>query len=298
MNSIPSGHQFGFRLRAWLSAWLLSLAAPAVLAQGHDLLVLVSIDGLKPEAILEADSHGLKVPNLRALLNDGAYATGVRGVLPTVTYPSHMTLMTGASPARHGILSNTTFDPLNRNAKGWYWYAEDVHAETLWDAAAAARLKTASVYWPTSVGANIGYNLPQIWRNGTSDDQKLQRALSTPGLEQSLSAELGTYPGGKEESVAADETTRSYVERLEAMVDEERQPAGDDLITRISPPSISPGSIPSSTTPARSVPPPMPHSSGWTRWSASCAALPNAKRRAEQPSAWFRITASPPWNTT
>jgi len=34
-------------------------------------------------------------------------------------------------------------------------------------------------------------------------------------------------------AVAADETTRSYVERLEAMVDEERQPAGDDLITEI-----------------------------------------------------------------
>ncbi|HET7702027.1 MAG TPA: PAC2 family protein [Candidatus Limnocylindrales bacterium] len=32
---------------------------------------------------------------------------------------------------------------------------------------------------------------------------------------------------------AADENTRSYVERLEAMVDEERLPAGDDLISEI-----------------------------------------------------------------
>ncbi|HEX5824617.1 MAG TPA: hypothetical protein VFY18_09185, partial [Candidatus Limnocylindrales bacterium] len=30
-----------------------------------------------------------------------------------------------------------------------------------------------------------------------------------------------------------DETTRSYVERLESMVDEERLPAGDDLISEI-----------------------------------------------------------------
>lgn len=34
-------------------------------------------------------------------------------------------------------------------------------------------------------------------------------------------------------AVAADETTRTYVERLEAMVDESRQPAGDDLIADI-----------------------------------------------------------------
>jgi hypothetical protein len=33
--------------------------------------------------------------------------------------------------------------------------------------------------------------------------------------------------------VAADETTRTYVERLEAMVDEARQPAGEDLIGEI-----------------------------------------------------------------
>jgi hypothetical protein len=34
-------------------------------------------------------------------------------------------------------------------------------------------------------------------------------------------------------ATAADESTRGYVERLEAMVDEERLPAGDDLISEI-----------------------------------------------------------------
>ncbi len=34
-------------------------------------------------------------------------------------------------------------------------------------------------------------------------------------------------------ATAADETTRAYVERLESMVDESRQPAGDDLIAEI-----------------------------------------------------------------
>lgn len=178
------------------------------------MVLLISVDGMKPEAVIAAQSHGLKVPNLRRFMTDGAYASGVRGVLPTLTYPSHTTLLTGASPAKHGIFDNTTFDPLLRNARGWYWYAEDMKVPTLWDAAAAAHLKTANVYWPVSVAANISYNLPQIWRAGTDDDLKLQRALSTPGLEQELSAELGRYPGGMEETVAEDEVRARFAVRL------------------------------------------------------------------------------------
>jgi len=83
-------------------------------------VVLLSIDGLKPDYVLDADRHGLKVPNLRRLVAEGAAATGVQGVTPTVTYPSHTTLVTGVSPAIHGILNNSPFDPMNTNASGWY----------------------------------------------------------------------------------------------------------------------------------------------------------------------------------
>jgi predicted AlkP superfamily pyrophosphatase or phosphodiesterase len=193
--------------------------APAGVSDGRGsaakpFVMLVSVDGLKPEAVLDAARHGLKVPNLRALTTDGTYSTGVHGVLPTLTYPSHMSLMTGASPARHGIYSNTTFDPFNRNERGWYWYTEDVRVPTLWDAAAALHLTTANVYWPTSVGAHVTWNLPQIWRTGTDDDLKLQRALSTPGLEQELAATLGRYPGGMEETVTEDKVRARFAIRL------------------------------------------------------------------------------------
>jgi predicted AlkP superfamily pyrophosphatase or phosphodiesterase len=200
-----------------LSCVLLFICSQAAAANdpAHaPLVLLISVDGMKPEAVLDAQSHGLKVPNLRGFMTEGLYASGVRGVLPTLTYPSHTTLLTGASPAKHGIFDNTTFDPLLRNARGWYWYAEDIKSPTLWDAAAAAHLKTANVYWPVSVGANITYNLPQIWRAGTDDDLKLQRALSTAGLEQELSAELGRYPGGMEETVAEDEVRARFAIRI------------------------------------------------------------------------------------
>jgi predicted AlkP superfamily pyrophosphatase or phosphodiesterase len=203
-----------------------SIAAPA---QKKPVVVLISIDGMKPEAVLDAAAHGLRLPNLTQMMHDGVYARGVTGVLPTLTYPSHTTIMTGASPAKHGIYSNTTFDPLNKNEQGWYWYAEDIKVPTLWEAAHNAGLKTANVYWPVSVGANIDYNLAQIWRVNTPDDLKLQRAVSTPGLVAELESTLGVagapdvaamdaapghYPNGEEETVTEDETRAKYAVEL------------------------------------------------------------------------------------
>jgi predicted AlkP superfamily pyrophosphatase or phosphodiesterase len=69
-------------------------------------VVMISIDGLKPDYVLHADKHGLRIPHLRRFLKEGAFAGGVKGVVPTVTYPSHTTLVTGVSPSRHGISAN------------------------------------------------------------------------------------------------------------------------------------------------------------------------------------------------
>src|SRR5882757_573284 len=99
-------------------------------------LIVISIDGMRPDYVLKADEHNLKIPHLRRILEDGAHATGVRGVLPTVTYPSHTTIVTGVWPAKHHIYSNVVFDPLSLNQAGWTWYTEDIAVPTLWDAAA------------------------------------------------------------------------------------------------------------------------------------------------------------------
>ena len=178
-------------------------------------VLLVSIDGLRPGDVLHADQRGLRLPNLRKLLADGAHARAVIGVLPTVTYPSHTTLLTGASPAQHGIVSNTTFDPLNINQGGWYWYAEDIKVPTLWDAAYARGLSVGNVHWPVSVGAkSITWNLPQLWRTGHADDDKLNRALATPGLLNELEANMGRYAHGIDEDIAADETRGRFAAAL------------------------------------------------------------------------------------
>lgn len=168
-------------------------AAPPVL--------MIAIDGLRPQEWQRRD-NGLELPALRGLAAGGVSAA-VTGVLPTVTYPSHTTLITGTAPRQHGIANNLTFDPLRGNADGWYWYASDIKTETLWQAAAQAGQKVVNVHWPVSVGvAGLTANLPQIWRTGMPDDDKMMAALSTPGLPL---AEAGPYPTGKDESIAGDE---------------------------------------------------------------------------------------------
>lgn len=174
------------------------------------MLVVISIDGLRPDYITEADARGAKVPNLRRFMKEGAYADAVEGVVPTVTYPSHTTLMTGVWPAKHGIYANTTFDPLQKNLQGWYWYAEDIRVPTLWEAAAKAGRTTASVQWPVTVGADINWNIPEYWRANTGDDAKLLRSVSTPGLLAEAQKDLGPYSGGTDTTVEADQNRGRY----------------------------------------------------------------------------------------
>jgi predicted AlkP superfamily pyrophosphatase or phosphodiesterase len=189
------------RLTSFFMAWFLLGTASA-----QSSLVLISIDGLRPDYVLEASKYGLRIPNLRRLVTEGAYATAVYGVTPTVTYPSHTTILTGVSPAKHGIYSNNTFDPLNKNQQGWYWYAEDIKAPTLWSKASEAGMTTANIHWPVSVGAPITYNLPQIWRTGLPDDRKMVRALATKGLLTDMESKLGPYADGIDETLEGDET--------------------------------------------------------------------------------------------
>src|SRR6201995_710603 len=108
-------------------------------------VLMISVDGLRPGDVLDAQTRGMKIPALRALLADSLYAQGVKNALPTVTYPNHTTLITGVWPARHGIPNNPTFDPLQQNMGGWYWYARDIKVPTLWDAVHASGRKVASL---------------------------------------------------------------------------------------------------------------------------------------------------------
>ncbi len=181
-------------------------------------VLMISIDGLKPEYITQADAHGMKIPYLRTLLRDGTYAEGVVGIWPTITYPSHTTLLTGVWPDQHGITNNQEFDPLQKFGGAWNWYAAGIHAPTLWQAAHKAGLRTASVGWPVSVGAtDVDYLIPEYWRDrnvsssADPQDRMLMAALARPAtLLQQLEAAAGPYMNGNDTSIGGDEAKTRY----------------------------------------------------------------------------------------
>jgi predicted AlkP superfamily pyrophosphatase or phosphodiesterase len=215
MNT-PPGSRKVFLPRFAFVFFLFGYFFPGALVHAQEkpgpILLMISIDGLRPDYITAADAHGAKVPNLRRFLKHGTYAEGVIGAVPTVTYPSHTTLVTGVWPAKHGIFANTTFDPLQKNFQGWYWYAEDIRVPTLWDAAGQAGRTTASIQWPVTVGARVTWNIPEFWRAGTPDDAKLLRAVSTPGLLAEAQAEIGEYRGGIDNAPESDEIRGRYAQ--------------------------------------------------------------------------------------
>jgi predicted AlkP superfamily pyrophosphatase or phosphodiesterase len=155
-------------------------------------VLMISIDGLRPGDVIEAGRRGVSAPNLQRIAHDGAYATGVRDALPSVTYPNHTTLVTGVWPAVHGIASNTIFDPLRKNFDGWYWYSPTIKVPTLWDAVHGAGKSTASLGWPVTVDSrSIDDDIPEYWRARDPEDAKLIHALSTPGLPEAVEARSG-----------------------------------------------------------------------------------------------------------
>jgi predicted AlkP superfamily pyrophosphatase or phosphodiesterase len=196
------------------AAGLLGAQAQSTASAGRALL-LVSIDGMRPDYVLAADEHGLKLPNLRGLARDGAFATGVRGVLPTATYPSHTSIITGVVPARHGIVANHPFDGAVKDLDVWFYYAEDIRVPTLWDVASQGGYVTGSVSWPVTVGATgIRWNIPEYALTRTPEDVKLTRGASTPGLMAQLEKQAGPYLTEVADSVKRDWARTRYAVEL------------------------------------------------------------------------------------
>ena len=161
------------------------LLAPAGYAQEAppaDRVIMISIDGLRPDFYLEPDRPS---PMLQQMAQEGAHAKGVLGVFPSVTYPSHTTLVTGARPANHGIL-------LNRDPEaGWNFFFDKITTPTLWELVAEQGGTTANVGWPVTVGAPIDYN---VVISGALSNSELSndpiRDLTTPeGLFEELERE-------------------------------------------------------------------------------------------------------------
>ena len=165
-------------------------AAIATLAAKQP-LVVVSVDGLDNRYLTNADEMGLKIPNLRRLMREGQVSKGVVGVVPTVTWPSHTTMITGVDPVKHGILANW------RPPGEKYLDYSQIKVPTLIDAAHKAGLTIATVNWPVTVDAPVDWNIPEYFlkRRGAAQERRTVETKAKPAdLFEKIAQAYPSFP--------------------------------------------------------------------------------------------------------
>ena len=89
----------GALLLVSLEAQVLAPPSPRPLATR---VLLVSVDGLRPDVLLRA-----RAPALHALMARGAFTMWAQTTAVAVTLPSHVSMLTGVPPPKHGVVWNS-----------------------------------------------------------------------------------------------------------------------------------------------------------------------------------------------
>ena len=121
---------------AWASAAAVHAEAPP-----EPSVILISLDGVRHDY-----PDRWPLPALTRLEDEGLRAGRLEPVAPASTFPTHVSLATGAPPAVHGILDNRFFDP----ERGEFDYSNDaswIQAEPLWVAAERQGVPAATFFW-------------------------------------------------------------------------------------------------------------------------------------------------------
>jgi predicted AlkP superfamily pyrophosphatase or phosphodiesterase len=98
---------------------------------GIDHVLIISVDGLRPDVLLRADT-----PNLHLLFHSGSFTFWARTTAQSITLPSHVSMLTGVVPEVHAILWNSDMP-----------FSEPVYpaVPTLFELAKKAGMSTAMV---------------------------------------------------------------------------------------------------------------------------------------------------------
>lgn len=166
------------------------------LADPKPLVLLISIDGFKPEYL----QRGL-TPNLELLASSGASAQGMLPAFPSITFPNHFSMVTGLYPDHHGIVNNTMKDPtINEPFKlssrtavtNSAWWTGGI---PIWVSAQQQGLRSSTLFWPGSESKIQGIQ-PNDWlfydkgMTASSRVSKLMEWLDRPKAERADFATL------------------------------------------------------------------------------------------------------------
>jgi len=145
---------------------LIMTGRPAAQSPSITHVIVISVDGFRPDFYLDSSWQAVRI---RALMAEGVYAKGVNSVFPSMTYPSHTTMVTGVQPAVHGIYYNTG------PGEKVYWNDSSIKSPTLWGAAQQKGMVVAALLWPVSADAPVQYDIPDIGSLGETVREQYSR---------------------------------------------------------------------------------------------------------------------------
>lgn len=161
---------------------LLTLATGLSTAEGQaaeprTVVVWISVDGMRGDYV---DLN--EVPFLRRLVREGAYTKQYRPVFPSLTFPSHVSQVTGANVDKHGIILNAIYD--NQRDRKWSYpnVASEVLCEPIWNTAKRQGRRALVYDWPVSqqqVGEYKADYFDQAYDPALTDEQRLDRMIKT-----------------------------------------------------------------------------------------------------------------------
>ena len=156
-------------------------------------VILISIDGFRG-GLLKEKRFEIECPNLSLLMKKGRWSSQVKSVFPSLTYPSHTSMISGVLPEKHGITNNRVFNP-EKNFIDWFWYADSIKKPTLITKAREKGLISLGISWPVTVGAQMDYLLPEFKSvNDSISTVDLVRKHDKPSRFLELAKIRGTIP--------------------------------------------------------------------------------------------------------
>lgn len=143
-------------------------------------LFILSID-----AMITSDLEKLrKQSSFQPLFDNMVIAENMKVVYPALTYPCHVSIVTGNNPDKHGIYHNEILAPKTNNGD-WHWYHEQIKCKTLFDYFIESGYKTSSIFWPVTAGSQVDYLVPEIWSR-EKDSLEIIKQTSSHNIDHIL----------------------------------------------------------------------------------------------------------------
>ncbi|MDP4153409.1 MAG: ectonucleotide pyrophosphatase/phosphodiesterase [Bacillota bacterium] len=121
-------------------------------------MLVISIDAM----VFEDLEYFKTLPNFKEYSNGSSLVQRMLTVYPSLTYPAHVSIITGTYPDKHGVTHNEIYK-IYEGPTIWEWYGKAIKVPTLFELAKKKGYTTANVNWPVTAGLDIDYSIPEIW---------------------------------------------------------------------------------------------------------------------------------------